>query len=123
MFSITILRQPFMGIIKMKKALLACVGVVVITVLILYMTGFFATDKITPRPLSREIRDQFQPEGEAQALVRSNTETYAAVGPIRPRTETQLEAQVTGKGLKVRAKSGDAINTGDHRINLYRHNR
>ena len=97
----------------MKKALLACVGIVVITTLILYMSGFFSTDKITPRPLSREIRDQFQPEGEAQALVRSIIETYEAVGTIRPRTETKIEAQVTGKVLKVRVKPGDAINKGD----------
>lgn len=97
----------------MKKALLACVGIVVIVVLILYMSGFFATDKITPRPLSREIRNPFQPEGEVQAQVRAITETYEAIGTIRPRTETKIEAQVTGKVLKVRVKPGDAIKKGD----------
>ena len=102
----------------MKKALLACVGIVAIVVLILYMSGFFTADKITPRPLSREIQDQFQPEGEAQALVSAITETYEAVGTIRPRTESRIDAQVTGKVLKVRVKPGDAVKKGDILITL-----
>ncbi len=97
----------------MKKVLLACVGIAVIIVLILYTTGFFTQDKIEPRPLAPETRAPHQPFREARALIQSITEIYEAVGTIRPRTETKIEAQVTGKVLEIRVKPGDAVKKGE----------
>ena len=102
----------------MKKVLLACVGIAAIAVLILYMSGFFTRDRITPGAPAPETRAPYQPAGEARALTSTVTETYEAVGTIRPRTETKIESQVTGKVLKVRVKPGDAVNKGDNLVIL-----
>lgn len=53
-------------------------------------------------------------------LVMKNTvnETYEAVGTVRPRTETKIEAQVTGKILSVYVRPGDFVKKGERLIQL-----
>jgi RND family efflux transporter MFP subunit len=41
------------------------------------------------------------------------TDVYEAVGTVRPRTETRIEAQVTGKVVKVNASPGQRVRKGD----------
>ena len=40
------------------------------------------------------------------------TEWYEAVGTVRPRTETQISAQVTGQVVEVRVRPGDRVEKG-----------
>jgi len=96
-----------------KKILLPVIIIAIVAGLILYMSGFFSTGKIGPGAPSKELPKLFQPKGQTKAFTRSITETYEAVGTIRPRTETKIEAQVTGKVLRIRVKPGDAVKKGD----------
>jgi RND family efflux transporter MFP subunit len=95
-----------------KKGLLGLVGALVLIGVILYMSGFFTPGKIKPGQAVIDIRPKFNPSQTAKAIVRDITEIYDAVGTIRPRTETKVEAQVTGKVRKVRVKAGDAVTRG-----------
>ena len=56
----------------------------------------------------------------ATAKVRTQTvdEIYEAVGTIRPRTETRIEAQVTGKVRKVHVRAGDFVRRGEPLVEL-----
>ena len=95
-----------------KKGLLGLVGALALLALILYMSGVFTSGKIKPGSVVVEERTPFQPAQTAEAQIRNIIETYEAVGTIRPRTETRIEAQVTGKVLKVLVKAGDAVTRG-----------
>ena len=92
-----------------KKGLLGLIGALALLALILYSSGFFTTGKIKPESIVVEAPTTFQPVQAVEAAIRNVTETYEAVGSIRPRTETRIEAQVTGKVLKVLVKAGDAV--------------
>lgn len=52
---------------------------------------------------------QFAPDQVAQAVVQRVTENYEAVGTIRPRTETSIEAQVNAQVRKVHVNPGDKV--------------
>ena len=68
--------------------------------------------KIKPGQVVKVERPEFNPSKTSQVQVKEITEIYEAVGSIRPRTETKVEAQVTGKVLKVMVKAGDAVTRG-----------
>ncbi len=46
------------------------------------------------------------------------TEWYEAVGTVRPRTETRIEAQVTAQVVDVRVRSGNKVDRGDLLVTL-----
>jgi RND family efflux transporter MFP subunit len=101
-----------------KNVLFTILGAAALLVVILYMSGFFSSDKIKPGLIERT-----KPPGPllnltAKAQIQSITETYEAVGTVRPRTETKIEAQVTGKVRRIRVKPSDAISKGDTLIIL-----
>lgn len=95
-----------------KKGQLGLVGALALLALILYMSGVFTSGKIKPGSIVVEKRTPFQPAQTAEAQIRNIIETYEAVGSIRPRTETRIEAQVVGKVLKVLVRAGDAVRRG-----------
>jgi RND family efflux transporter MFP subunit len=96
-----------------KKGLLAFSGALALVALILYVSGIFSSNKIKPGTSESIDRPVFHPSLTAKAQTKSITETYEAVGTLRPRTETQIEAQVTGKVLQVRVRPGNAVSRGD----------
>jgi HlyD family secretion protein len=101
-----------------KKGLLGLIGALALLALILYTSGFFTPGKIKPGSVVVETPSKFQPMQTAEAEIRNIPETYEAVGTIRPRTETRIEAQVTGKVRKVLVKAGDAITRGATLVTL-----
>lgn len=52
------------------------------------------------------------PEDTFQVSKKTVTGTYEAVGTVRPRTETKIDAQITGKVLSVKVKPGDFVKKG-----------
>jgi RND family efflux transporter MFP subunit len=93
-------------------------GIVVMALLMLYMGGVFTTGKA---PLENKETPALPQSGagpEVKAEKRLVTEYYEAVGTIRPRTETTIEAQVTGRILAVKVKTGDPVREGDPLIVL-----
>ncbi len=88
-------------------------GAVLLVLLMLYMTGMFTPNRVGP-----ETRVPAPPTPEApgetvEARVETVTEVDRAVGTIRPRTETRIEAQVTARILEVKVRPGDDVNKGD----------
>jgi RND family efflux transporter MFP subunit len=58
------------------------------------------------------------PAGTATAELVTVPDVYEAVGTVRPRTETRVEAQISGKILSVHVRPGDRFSKGDVLLTL-----
>lgn len=88
-----------------------------LALLILWAGGAFVGDKIEPGPTAPEVGAE-TPEATTQATLRSAPDLFEAVGTVRPRTETKIEAQVQAKVLEVKVRPGDKVAKGDPLIVL-----
>lgn len=83
-----------------KKKLFIIIGVVVIVAVLVYWNMVSSTAKTT----------------EVQAETAKNrelVEIVSASGRIQPQTKVNITAEVNGEIIDLRAKEGDAVNTGD----------
>jgi HlyD family secretion protein len=98
---------------KMKKYFYLAV-----IVICSFFLGYYLKDRKTPSANHIEKINEYSPS--TTFLVKKNTvnEIYEAVGTVRPRTETRIEAQVTGKILSVLVKPGDFVKKGERLILL-----
>lgn len=101
--------------IKLGILLLVGVGVVLV---IVYAGGFMGEEKIRPDQVVTEDTLKETPVVTGQAGVETITDEYEAVGTVRPRTETTIESQVTGRVLDIRVNAGDMVQEGDLLITL-----
>ncbi|MFO7713785.1 efflux RND transporter periplasmic adaptor subunit [Desulfosarcina sp.] len=69
-------------------------------------------DKIEPGAFSAVEKAPFTPAQTAVAQVQEIDQWYEAVGTVRPKTETRIEARVTGQVLDVRVSPGDPVSKG-----------
>lgn len=89
-----------------------------IVIIISFFLGYsFKTQKQAETPHVNKTRE-YTPSVTFIANQNTFTETYEAVGTVRPRTETKIEAQVTGKILSVYVKPGDFVKKGAKLIRL-----
>lgn len=87
-------------------AVLAGVGIFLVGLLL----GWFLSDNRTfseKPPMPAE--EAFVPAETVQASVETVTDWYEAVGTVRPRTETRIEAQVTAQVMDVKVNPGDKV--------------
>jgi HlyD family secretion protein len=103
---------------RARRIIMFLVGGVALVTLMLYMAGVFTQDKIQPGMLEETGRIHKNPDKTGHASVEKITEFYEAVGTIRPKRETQIEAQVMGKILDVLVRPGDAVNKGQRLVVL-----
>lgn len=89
----------------------AAAMVVALVVVILWFAGVFRTDGIAPGRLQES--SAAVPERVVKAVRKQVADSYIAVGTIRPRTETRIEAQVSGKVRRVMVKAGDVVSRGE----------
>jgi RND family efflux transporter MFP subunit len=82
-------------------------------VLGILVMGQLGCDKIEPGRIKAGADNTFQPAKSAEARIEEIPEWYQAVGTIRPRTETSIEARVTGQVLSVRVSPGNRVSKGD----------
>jgi len=87
-------------------------GVLGLGFLMLYMAGFFASDKIDPDEVRSRGEESLKSGQTVQASIETITEFYEAVGTVRPQTETSIEAQVTGRILEILVRPGDRVSKG-----------
>ncbi len=88
-------------------------GVFALLVLILLQGGFLTTGKIAPGWLPPPAQAQEKDERPtAQAISTIWPQVQEAVGTVRPRTETRVEAQVAGRVLKVSVRPGEEVKAG-----------
>jgi len=69
-------------------------------------------EKIEPGAFSPVEKAAFSPSQTAVAQVRETRQWYEAVGTVRPKTETRIEARVTGQVLDVKVSPGDRVAKG-----------
>lgn len=75
-------------------------------------------DRIEPGAFTPVEKAAFTPSQTAVAELRETDQWYEAVGTVRPRTETRIEARVTGQVLDVRVSPGDPVAKGSLLVSL-----
>ncbi|MEW5775142.1 MAG: efflux RND transporter periplasmic adaptor subunit [Thermodesulfobacteriota bacterium] len=83
-----------------------------------WMSGALTPGRIGPGEAPDLPRLGPEPVAEARAELAAIPEVAEAVGTVRPRTEIQVEAQVTGKVLRVHVRAGDKVSRGDVLVEL-----
>lgn len=94
------------------KVILVFAGVLILAVFVAYMGGMLNFDAVEPGKDAPPPPDINQVAHQAQARLETWPEYFEAVGTIRPRTETKVEAQVSAKVLKVNVRPGDVVDQG-----------
>ncbi len=101
-----------------QKILFALVLVVAGLAALLLTLWFFSGDRVPPGRVHPPEQDH-RPEAETvEAVVRTVTEWYDAVGTIIPRTRASIEAQVRATVTAVPVKAGDTFAQGDLLVRL-----
>ena len=100
------------------RFVLMLAGAGALVLVIMYMGGFLATDLIQPGfepAYAQKTQTQYE---EAEAERATWADYYEAVGTVRPRTETRVEAQVSATVQKVLVRSGDRVEAGTLLVTL-----
>lgn len=104
------------------KRLFAILALAALAAIILTMSGVFDTGRVQPGldPAGQALSADPPPglTGAAKAQAVTVDDMFEAVGTIRPRTETNVEAQVTGKVRQVLVTTGDDVRRGQVLIRL-----
>lgn len=87
-------------------------GIGALVLLMLYMAGVFVPDKIGPEKIALK-KKVWTPESTARAVRETITDFYEAPGTVRPQQETRVESRVQGRVVKVLARPGDRVKSGD----------
>lgn len=69
-------------------------------------------DKIQPGAFTPVEKAPFRPTLTATATLQETDQWYEAIGTVRPKTETRIEARVTGQVLDVKVSPGDQVTKG-----------
>ena len=103
---------------KLGKILSAVGGVVVLVGVIAYSGGFFSGGKIEPGLKPAPLARKNPPAHTGRAAPRTIVEWYEAVGTVRPKTETNIESQVTARVLDVLVRPGMMVKKGQKLIQI-----
>jgi len=101
----------------MKQLSIQKLKCVSICILITLMVNACSSDKIEPG-VESGISPIVPPESKTQVLSEEIIEYYEAVGTIRPRIESKIEAQVTAKVKSVNVRPGSKVTKGQALIVL-----
>ncbi len=89
-----------------------------VTVVVLGILFSGCEKKIEPGTYKADSTPPSTPGKTATARLQEITEWYEAVGTVRPRTETRIEARVTGQVLDVKVNPGDLVSKGSLLVSL-----
>lgn len=86
--------------------LLIVLGVIFIGIVLVLFIGRdrVGPGMVRPEPPTTEVQEK-----TAQAIIKQITDWYEAVGTVRPRTETRIEAQVSAQVVDVMVRAGDTV--------------
>ena len=102
---------------KKKKILLVLLVPFAVAVLVVFYKIYGGT-KIAPGVVAGTLPTDYIPVQSAKATVHTTTEWYEAVGTVRPRTETRIEAQVAAQVRSVKVNPGDNVSRNQILISL-----
>ena len=88
---------------------------VVLAAAVLLLIG---CEKIEPGAFAPVEKAAFRPAHTAVAKLQEAEQWYEAVGTVRPKTETRIEARVSGQVLDVRVSPGDRVAKGALLVSL-----
>ncbi|MCP3953681.1 MAG: efflux RND transporter periplasmic adaptor subunit [Desulfobacterales bacterium] len=74
--------------------------------------------KIEPGTYQTDAPGILLPGKTATAQLKQITQMYEAVGTVRPRTESTIEARITGQVLSVKVKPGDGVKKGSLMVSI-----
>ncbi len=85
-------------------------GLVVLLVILAGVWLIFYSGQEQVKPETADAENSGKTKGKtARARLKSVTEWYEAVGSLRPRTETRIEAQIQAQVLQVTVRAGDRV--------------
>ena len=96
--------------IKKNNTLYRTVTILAGLAVVILLAG--CNEKIEPGTYKADDARNILPEKTATAELKQITQMYEAVGTVRPRTESSIEARVAGQVLSVMVKPGDAVKKG-----------
>jgi RND family efflux transporter MFP subunit len=102
-------------ILKIFLGLITCCAV---TLLMLYMAGILTGDKVGPGEQIAIPQQSPPPSRTEEAKTEYLRDFYEAVGTIRPRTETTVEAQITARIEEVLVRPGQMVSRGTLLVTL-----
>ncbi len=80
--------------------------------------GLAGCDRIEPGAFTPVDKHPFNPTHTAVAKVQETDQWVAAVGTVRPKTETRIESRVTGQVIDVQVSPGDQVAKGALLVSL-----
>jgi len=94
-----------------KKTIIVTVLVLIGAALIAFgAVTYFSRPQIKPAKIVNSSEAAtLNPKKQVQAEKETITEWYKAVGTVRPRTETRIEAQITAKVIKINVSPGSKV--------------
>jgi RND family efflux transporter MFP subunit len=79
----------------------------------MFMGGIFRAGRIDPDHKPPDLQESsYKPAKICRAEKQNITEYYEAVGTVRPKTETRIEAQITGRILEIPVRPGEKLKKG-----------
>ena len=90
-----------------NSALYRTVTILAGLAVVVLLTG--CEEKIEPGTYKADAARNILPGKTAKAERKQVTQMYEAVGTVRPRTESSIEARVAGQVLAVMVKPGDVV--------------
>ncbi|MCP4105213.1 MAG: efflux RND transporter periplasmic adaptor subunit [Desulfobacteraceae bacterium] len=103
---------------KKKKIIIIILLCSVGVVSAFFAFKFLPSNKIEPGIAETGQEPVYAPDNIDQTSVLTITEWYEAVGTVRPRTESSIEAQVTAQILDVRVRPGNKVQKGQVLVTL-----
>ncbi|NCO58838.1 biotin/lipoyl-binding protein, partial [bacterium] len=97
---------------KILKGLSALAVGALVLLLMLYMGGVLTVNKIGPADKAGDGKLPAVPPLTAAAAVQTVNESYEAIGTVRPRTESTVEAQISARVEEVLVKPGQMVTRG-----------
>jgi HlyD family secretion protein len=102
-----------------KKKIVAAGLIVAGVLLVLLVIRFFSGDRIGPGSVApREAPGYPHAAAVAEAIERTVTESFGAVGTIIPRTQAHIEAQVAAQVTTVLVQVGETVDKGQTLVRL-----
>ncbi|MBF0224644.1 MAG: efflux RND transporter periplasmic adaptor subunit [Desulfobacterales bacterium] len=92
-----------------KKNLIIGTIIIVCVVLIGILYVIFSDEKIDPGVIKDASASSYQPTNVVSASIENVTQYYEAVGTVRPRIETNIQAQVTAQVIEVKVNPSDKV--------------
>jgi HlyD family secretion protein len=107
-----------LNMLNQKKKIVAAGLIIAGVLLILLLIRFFSAERIGPGSVAPREAPGYPHAAVAEAIERTVTESFGAVGTIIPRTQAHIEAQVAAQVTTVLVQVGQTVDRGQTLVRL-----